>query len=70
MSEVLPSCTNSKNTEKRVLSAARKHFHKRAGINAVFEHGHWWVIVGCHTYDVVDAEGPGTVNGFDFEGVD
>ena len=67
---MLPSCDSSKTTEKRVLLAACKHFHKRTGITAFFEHGHWWVRVGCHTYDVVDAEGPGIVNGFDFEGVD
>lgn len=67
--EMLPSCESSKTMEKRVLKAAHKHFHKRAGIVPVFEHGHWWIQIGCHTYDVVDAEGPGTIGGFDFEEV-
>ena len=56
--------------EKRVLSAAKAILRKR-DIRAVFEHGHWWVE---HTksgaqWDAVDAEGPGSVTGFDFEQV-
>lgn len=68
--EMLPSCDSSKTTEKRVMTAARKHFHRRTGITAFFEHDHWWVRVAGHTYDVVDAEGSGIINGFDFEEVD
>lgn len=65
---------NTPPMKKRILAAAHKHFHKRKGITAFFEHGHWWVRVDYYpkcdriaTYDVVDAEGFGAVNGFGFE---
>jgi len=68
--EMLPSCENCETMKKRILSAARKYFHKRAGITAFFEHGHWWLRVGCRTYDVVDAGGGDSINGFDFEEIE
>jgi hypothetical protein len=71
---MLNSTINSASMEEKVKAAANKHFgHRKA--NTVFEHGHWWVMwydesEDCNrTYDVVDAEGPGTTNGFDFEEV-
>jgi hypothetical protein len=64
---------NTPATEKKVLTAARKHFGQSKGITAVFDHGQWWVNrdngEGIETYSVIDAEGPGTTNGFDFEQV-
>jgi hypothetical protein len=37
---------------------------------AVFEHGQWWVTCPSGAqFSVVDATGPGTVGGFDFEQV-
>ena len=65
----LPSERNTDAVKKRVLTAAHKHFHKRTDVRAVFEHGHWWVQIGGRNFDVVDAEGQGSVNGFGFEEV-
>jgi hypothetical protein len=59
--------------EKKVLTSARKHFKQRKNISAVFEHGQWWIKrvnpynYRDEVYNVVDAEGVGTVNDFDFE---
>lgn len=76
MTSKLPSERNTPTMKRRVLAAAHKHFRKRTGIRAFFEHGHWWVTVDYYpkrdhieTYDVVDAEGYGAVNGFGFEEV-
>ena len=63
-----------KNTEqntpvmgKRITTAAHKHFGS-TGNNAVFEHGQWWITRRDGSqYAVIDAEGPGTTDGFDFE---
>lgn len=70
----LPSTINSPTIEKRIMTAARKRFHKRKGIDLFFEHGHWWLrLIGVgedsedRTFDVVDAEGGESINGFDFE---
>ncbi len=64
---------NTPQMEKKVLTAARKHFEQRKGITANFEHGQWWITRDnggeFENYSVVDAEGPGTINGFDFEQV-
>jgi hypothetical protein len=69
----LPSEMYTETVKKKVLGAAHKHFHKRTGIKAVFEHGHWWVLVEgktrTRTFDVVDAEGGRSIGGFDFEEV-
>jgi hypothetical protein len=53
---------------KKIVVAANKHFKTRS-MKAVFEHGQWWVYNtnSYAQYSVVDAEGPGTTNGFDFE---
>jgi hypothetical protein len=55
---------------KAVLRAARLFFHTRK-VSACFEHGQWWVwdLRNEDNYSVVDAEGPGSINGFDFEQV-
>jgi hypothetical protein len=71
---MLKSTVNNKATQKKVKTAANKFFgHRKA--RPVFEHGHWWVTWydenkdGQRSFDVVDAEGPGSVNGFGFEEV-
>jgi hypothetical protein len=36
--------------------------------NCVFEHGQLWITyIDGEQWSVVDAEGPGSINGFDFE---
>jgi hypothetical protein len=43
---------------------------EKAGVHAVFEHGQWWITLADGAqYSVVDAEGPKTIDGFDFEQV-
>lgn len=65
---MLKTETNTTAMRDRVLKAARKHFHKRKGISAFFEHGQWWIgLLDGSQYSVVDAEGRGTTDGFDFE---
>lgn len=73
---MLQSCKNTQSMKNLVMKAARAKFRRRTGLRAVFEHGHWWLIVknyhGCDgdgTFDVVDAEGPGSIYGLDFEEV-
>ena len=35
---------------------------------SIFEHGHWWVVSNNGAqWSVVDASGPGSTDGFDFE---
>jgi len=61
-------CENPK-MEKKTLAAFRAlHPGRSVKWSAWFEHGQLWI---CGTngaqYSVVDAEGPGSVDGFDFE---
>lgn len=69
--DTLLSTINSPTVEKRIMSAARKKFNQRKGLSTFYEHGHWWLyrVTGNYdyTYDVVDAEGVGAIDGFDFE---
>ena len=65
---------NSPIMEARILKAARAHFRQRKNIHAYYEHGQWWILRAneidfTKTYSVVDAEGPGTIDGFCFEEV-
>lgn len=66
---------NTPAMEKKVLTAARKHFKQRKNISAIFEHGQWWIkrvnplYYTDEIFSVVDAEGIRTTNGFDFEKV-
>jgi hypothetical protein len=58
---------NTSTIRKRITRAAHKHFGS-TGNNADFEHGQWWITRRDGSqYSVVDAEGPGTIDGFDFE---
>lgn len=70
---ILKTEQNTPAMEAKVLKAARKHFHQRKNIHAFFEHGQWWIsldVDGIEVYySVVDAEGPGSINGFGFKEV-
>lgn len=63
---------NTKTMENRIKSAAAQKFG-RGKARLFFEHGQWWAVIDDPiedrdiTYSVVDAEGPGTIDGFDFE---
>ena len=59
-----------KTSVRRILRAARAVLGRR-GLSAVYEHGQWWVEhrPSGAQWSVVDAEGGGSVDGFDFEQV-
>ncbi|MGO9014667.1 MAG: hypothetical protein ACLQF0_06770 [Dissulfurispiraceae bacterium] len=62
--------TNTSAMREKILRATKTHFGlaSKSGIDAVFEHGQWWITFASGAqYSVVDAEGPGTTDGFDFE---
>lgn len=66
--EMLDTEQNTPQMRKKIEAAVRKKFPRKKGSDVFFEHGHWWVqFTDGSQYDVVDAEGPGTINGFDFE---
>lgn len=53
----------------RSVKNAFRAKHGRAG-TVVFEHGQWWITESNGAqYSVVDATGPGSFDGFDFEQV-
>lgn len=71
---MLKTETYSSRIERAILAASRQH-QATSGLvdpTPVFEHGQWWV-VGFDAeddrviYSAHDAEGPGSVDGFDFE---
>ena len=57
----------------RKIRGAFRSLHRARTFETFFEHGHWWVRRPRRdedeTYDVVDATGPGSENGFAFERV-
>jgi hypothetical protein len=66
--------TNTPEMEKRIMSAVVRELqlpleHHHMAVN--FEHGQWWATCNdCGAqWSVVDAEGPGSIDGFDFEQV-
>ena len=65
--------TPTQATRKRIVAAGRKFYPGASLVDAVFEHGQWWVQVddglGFYNFSVCDAEGPGTFDGFSFEEV-
>jgi hypothetical protein len=72
--DTLLSTINSPSIEKRIMSAARKKFNQRKGLSTFYEHGGWvlYRVTDNYysTYSVVDAEGVGAIDGFDFELID
>lgn len=72
---------NTPAMEKKILTSAKKCFKgysiESKKIHTIFEHGHWWIkffdkseeMDRTRTYSVIDAEGIGTFDGFDFEEV-
>jgi hypothetical protein len=61
--------TNTPAMEKKVAAAFRESKHAVSKYSTDFEHGQWWVTAmdSGRQWSVVDAEGPGSVHGFDFE---
>jgi len=60
---------NTPAMQRRIAKAARAHFD-RGKVSTVYEHGQWWVLLpNGAQYSVIDAEGPGIAQGFDFEQV-
>jgi len=69
---MLKSETNTPRMEKLIGDAFDIKFpHLKGDCNVDFEHGQWWVhhIFSGAAWSVVDAEGPGSIYGFDFEQV-
>jgi len=70
---------NTKEVEREIQEAAKEYFkHYNIEDNRIFtmfEHGQWWVQFfdeieeTDRNFSVNDAEGYGTINGFDFEEV-
>lgn len=55
---------------EQAITTAALAFSGSDTVLTVFEHGQWWIVLnGGATYSVIDAEGPGTFGGFDFEQV-
>jgi hypothetical protein len=70
----LLSTQDTPEVERLVMAAAALRFHGRTehrGLKVDYEHGQWWVTcLDCRAqWSVVDAEGPGSTGGFDFEQV-
>jgi hypothetical protein len=66
---MLQTETNTPAMGARVLRAAKRILKTRTA-TAHFEHGQWWILLPSGAaYSVVDAEGCGTVDGFDLEQV-
>lgn len=70
----MPLPLQSDDRSAAVGRRAVKAFHSTGGTHKarpVFEHGHWWIVCGrCGAqWSVVDAVGPGAINGFGFEQV-
>lgn len=65
--------TNTSTMRARIMRAFRAHFNlgQQHGPACHFEHGQWWVVntITGAQWSVVDAEGPGSTDGFDFEQV-
>ncbi len=65
--------------EKKILKAAKKYFNNYPvednKITVLYEHGQYWIRLFdeheevIRMFSVVDAEGIGSINGFDFEEV-
>ena len=72
---------NTREVEEAICTAFENSLHylnsgPGTSYSAFFEHGHWWVRTidpslaieeEETTYSVVDADGPGSFDGFDFE---
>ena len=68
---MLKTETNTPHMMHRIKAAWREAPKMRGAVDVHFEHGQWWIchIVTGAAWSVVDAEGPGTVDGFAFEQV-
>lgn len=65
--ELLPSQQNTRAMERRIRKAVRAMGYRG---DLVFEHGHWWLMLpDGSAFDVVDASGGNSVDGFGLERV-
>lgn len=63
----LPSTINNRTIERRIRRAIRALGYRG---DLVYEHGHWWLTLNDGSiFDVVDAEGGNSVDGFALERV-
>lgn len=63
----LPSTQNTRTIERRIRRACNQLGYRGA---LVYEHGHWWLTLGDGSiFDVVDADGHGSIDGFALERV-
>ena len=63
----LPSERQTDAVYRRIRAACRALGYRG---DLVFEHGHWWLLLpDGSAFDVVDASGPGSVDGFALERV-
>jgi hypothetical protein len=64
---VLPTEQNIQAIERRIRRAINALGYRG---DLVYEHGHWWLMLpDGGIFDVVDAEGPNTIDGFGLERV-
>jgi hypothetical protein len=74
MSAKLQTEQNTPAVMRKIRGAFRQMFGRRV-FGTFYEHGQWWVScedldgddAGEALFSVVDAEGPGSINGFGFE---
>jgi hypothetical protein len=61
--------TNTFVMSDRIMAAAFQFFGPGRFFCSDFEHGHWWIteLSNGAQYSVMDASGPGTMDGFSFE---
>ena len=63
----LQSEQQTRTVERRIRRVVREFGYRGT---LVFEHGHWWLMLPDGSiFDVVDAEGPGSYDGFALERV-
>jgi len=63
----LPTERNTRSTERRIRKAVRELGYRG---ELVYEHGHWWLTLPDGSiFDVVDASGENSVDGFALERV-
>ncbi len=67
--KVLKTETETRTMQRRVLAAFRVSSYclRQRDVQAVFEHGQWWIVTGSQIFSVVDANGGPAIDGFDFE---
>ena len=72
--DTLWSTINTPAMRRRIDIVAAKRFPAAITTSTFFDHGHWWLVISengedTRSFDVVDAEGGQSIDGFDFEEV-